>query len=193
MTEEVNGVTEVDGLDTPELVVPPPEQDAHRGRINGVEVENYDTGSSAIVISLQSIDAGFEEKMKIFPPKSFVEDVNVDPNTLDDVPAAGKKQSERQRYAQVVSNSDKNAELQRLRSIATGQGRRYSGPRPSTFAEYVAALNSVLLGCSVVFTRQPDTKAEGTFKNRLRVNGVYDESTIINDPKALKKYRKAWQ
>ena len=184
-----------DALDTAELPAPVREPDAHRGVINGVSVQTFDSGSTAIKIALVSQDdASVEENYMIFPPAAFVENIAVDPNSLSDVPPEGKKQSAKQRYAQVVANSDKSAELQQLRGLAYKAGRSLQGvSKPTNFEEFVELFNSLLSGVAVIFTRTPDNSSDDpAFRGRLKVNRIMDIETM-NKPKALKKYAKKWE
>lgn len=195
--EDVNTTATTDAdydvLSTPELVTPPAQPDAHRGVIIGVSTVEFESGTTGVKVSLQSQDAGFETDVTIFPPKEFVADITLDPTELSDEVPEGKKQSPKTRYASVVANSTKDAEFQRLKAIGKEAGRSLEGmPRPTNFEEYVGLFNALLSGVEVVFTRQPDVKAEDpAFRNRLKVSRIYDAS-IINKPKALAKYKKAW-
>jgi hypothetical protein len=182
-----------DVLSTPELTAPTEAADAHRGQIVGVTSKKFDTGSTGIELSLKSSDAGFDATYMFFPPTEFVDNIHVDPTTLSEVPNPGKKQSPQQRYAVVIANANKTAEIQALRIIAQEQGRTLSGAVPPTsFEDYVSLLNSLLSGVEVVFTRKPDESAEDPrYRGKLKVNRIYPPETA-NKPKALKAYKKSW-
>jgi hypothetical protein len=194
---EMSSVVDDDVLSTPELETPPAVPDAHRGVIDSVSETTFETGTTAIVIGLRSLDTGAEQEYKIFPPQEFVTDfaaVTANPASLSDAVPAGKKQSPKQRYAAVVANSDKDAELQRLRAIAAEAGRTTAGlAKPTTFAEFIGVLNTLLSNVEVIFTRTADEKNENpAYRKRLNVNRIHGPS-ILSSPKALKKYKKAWE
>lgn len=221
-TETINPnlVMSDDVLATPELEAAPKEADVHRGSITAVESQHFDSGATAIKVSLTSIDTGADDSLSIFVPKTFAENTGafLDPATaaqalasLPTVPPEGKKMSERDQYARAISCSgpknkdgspatDKetgevipgDAQVQTLIHIAKKQGRTLTGAtRPTNFEEYVGLLSSLLTGVEVVFSRTPD-KNEGPFKGRLRVNGIFGPETVSN-PKRFKKYVKRWE
>lgn len=174
-----------------ELTLPPPEPDAHRAAIVSVTSEVYETGTTSLNFALTSLDGGFAEEYKIFLPNAFVEDINVDPTTLSDVPVPGKKQSPRQRYAQVVHNSDNRSELDLLFAIAAEQGRNTDGmERPKTFEDFVNTVNTLFNGLEVIFLRNVEESEQ--YGDRLKVRKLVSP-TLAHNPKALKKYKKAWE
>lgn len=179
--------------DTPELIIPEPEPEAHRGKITGITVETYDTGTTGIIVSLKSTDTGLKESLKIFPPAEFVENIAVDPATLSTEPKPGKKQSPRERYGSVVRNHNKDAELQKLLALASEQGRTAAGARPTDFGEFVAMLDQLLTDVPVIFVRRPDAKAEGSYKNKLKVTRINSFTTIDDPKKYYKKVNRMWE
>lgn len=203
MDELLNQTVAGDILDTPELETPPAVPDAHEGEIVSVTSETYDSGSTSINVTVQSKNAGFQDTYKIFPPKEFVShyaEVVADPTSLSDVAPEGKKQSPRQRFAAVVANTTKDAEIQRLRNIATeelgpeGVAARMAGlSKPTSFTGFIETLNTLLTGVPCVFTRKADENSENAqYRNKLRVNRIYGTS-IMGSAKALKNYAKAWE
>ncbi len=188
-----------DVLDTPELETPPATPDAHRAVIDAVTLERADSGATAIRLALRSLDAGFETDYSIWLPKSFVDDVNLDPATLSEGefnPLTGKIEgNERQQYRINVANSTKDAELQRLRAIAYESGRTLppGSKKPANINEYVELLAHLLTGLEVIFIRRPDSKADDPrYRNRLRVKGIRSLADT-NKGKAFKGYVKAWE
>jgi hypothetical protein len=179
-----------DVLATPELETPTPDPDAHRGVIDAITLERFDSGSAAMKLHLTSLDAAFSTDYLIFLPKAFVDDIKVDPNTLP----AEEGNNQRSQYTINVANSTKDAELQNLRAIATEAGRSTEGmTAPTNIEEYVQLHNDLLAGVTVVFARKADVKAEDPkYRNRMRVKRIYAES-VQYKPKALKAYRKMWE
>lgn len=206
MTEEANNAVQIDDvLDTPQVEAPPREPDAHQGVVVSVERKDFDTGSVAIQVNLQSLNNGITDNLMIWPPKTFVENTGafLDPATAADTiaalstdpkPGKGKASSERARYSATISSTDGSADVQKLRTIAAGQGRTTAGKeRPTNFDEFVALLNELTSGMEVVFTRNPDNKADDPrFKGKLRVSGIYGPETA-SDPKRFKRAHKAWE
>lgn len=182
-----------DILATPELVTPPATPDAHRAVIQSVSLERFDNEkqSVAIKIVLQSLDnASVEETYSIFLPKMFAENIAVDPNTLPEE----EGNNQRFQYRIGISNTTKDATLQNLRALAYKAGRTTQGmAAPTNIEEYVEVHNALLSNLEVVFTRQPDTKAEDPrFRNRLRVNRIVG-TDVVGNAKQLKKYVKRWE
>jgi hypothetical protein len=179
-----------DILATPELETPPAEPDAHRGVIDAITFEKFDSGSSAMKLHLTSLDAAFSTDYLVFLPKAFVEDINVDPSTLP----AEEGNNQRSQYTINIANSTKDAELQNLRAIAFEAGRSTEGmTKPTNIEEYVQLHNDLLAGVNVIFTRRPDLKAEDPkFRNRLRVKRILSEQVQFK-AKSLKGYRKMWE
>lgn len=199
---ELESVTDTDAdlLDTPEIEMPIPPPDALRATIEAVTEQTFDTGSVGIVVSLKGIDValgGPSETYTIFPPVEFVENAaeffagTMTGADLSEVVPAGKKQSPRQRYGAVISNTDGDAEIQKLRTIAKNAGRKPTA-RPVDFTTFVETLNELLAGVEVVVTRRADEKNENpAFRRTLKIRGIFDIS-VVNDPKALKNYTKLW-
>lgn len=177
--------------DTPVLVVPPPVSEVHRATITGVNREDASTGSVGIKIMLTSTDTGLETDFTIWPPKVFVDDIAVDPTTLSDEPVPGKKQSPKERYGQVVRNSTKTAEIQKLLALAS-EADRHASQVPTEFDTFVALLDELLSGLPCVFTRTVEKNSDPAFSNRLKVKTIESISTVDN-PKKFKKYDKKWE
>ncbi len=180
-----------DVLSTPEITVPPAEPEAHRGEIVSVELNIAETGSQSFRINLRSIDTGKEDILDIWLPKMFAADISVDPETLPEETGNNQRMS----YRIGVSNSQKNAKIQGLRLLAAKLGRKYSGAKPTTIEEFVAAHNELLSGLEVCYTKAPERVKEGedqSFAGRLRVGAIMSQDEAFK-PKSLKKYRKMWE
>jgi hypothetical protein len=179
-----------DVLATPELETPTPDPDAHRGVIDAITLERFDSGSAAMKLHLTSLDAAFSTDYLIFLPKAFVEDIKVDPRTLPAV----EGNNQQSQYTINIANSTKDAELQNLRAIATEEGRSTEGfAAPTNIEEYVQLHNDLLAGVNVIFTRKADVKAEDPkYRNRMRVKRILPQS-VQYKAKSLKSYRKMWE
>jgi hypothetical protein len=210
-------VNEFAMFNTPTLKVTPRPADAHRGEILGITSENFekeDRVSTAIRIHLHSDDTQNDDEKMVFLPRFFVENVAGFVNgqlTIEDLPPGtpdperpGKlKGNQRAHFGMSVSNSDGNADIQTLISIAAKSGVKPSqlGVVPvETFEDYVGNLNKICTGLKVVFTRAPQKDEENPqFNNRLKVNRVYfigdiiDADTGATKPKILKRYVKQWE
>lgn len=189
-----NAWMEEDVLSTPELAVPPAQPDAHQGRILGVELVEFDSGSSGIKINLQSLDVpSLETNMMVFLPAMFVEDITVDPETLPDEKGNNQKFS----YQRGISNKKKDATLQVLRRIAHDDYDRTPASvgittKPTTVEEFVATLNTLLTDVELVFARRPEKNDDPAYDGQLRVKNFFSK-TVVGNPKYLKRYRKAWE
>jgi len=179
-----------DLLSTAELTPITKKPDAHRATIEGVRLETFASGATALIISVHSVDdAALETEKAIFLPEGFVKDINVDPASLP----AEEGNNQRSSYAIHVSASDKSATLQRLRKTAAKQGRRASR-RPANIQEFAEMHSEVLTGIMVVFTRKTNPKEEDPqFRNILKINGFHDPEEVIGNPKRLKGYVKKWE
>lgn len=179
---------------TSELPVPPAIPDAHQCVINGVTLETFESGATAIKIALASLNVPtLDTEMLIFLPKGFVEDIYVDAHTLPE--EEGNKQQTSYRIG--IANGDKNATLQQLRDIAYKAGRTpaaVGAVRARNLEEFVDNHNKLLTGVQAVFFRRADDgeNADPRFKNRLRVKGILPPDSAYN-PKQLKRYVKMWE
>lgn len=177
--------------DTPELEVPVPDPQAHRGTIEGVSRRDADTGTVGIQVDLKSIDTGLTDNLTIWLPKVFSDDIHVNPLDISDVPAPGKKQSPKERYGQVVHNKKNNAELDKLLAIAAEADRVPAGV-PADLDEYVAMLNELLTGVQVVFVRRVERNSDPQFADKLKVQRIESITTADNDKFYRKGFRKMW-
>lgn len=201
--DEVQQGADVFDIPEYELEVPPQKPDAHNAIITSIERVDFDSGTTGIKINLHSTDEDFDTDFTLFPPAEYVANPNLnpkDPEQLSNVVPVGKKQSPQQRYAAVVLNSNKTADLQKLREIARQQGREPNAEfvqgvlgkaRAETFDDVIAVHNALLQNATCVFTRRPDKNDDVRFNGRLRVSAIIPTAEAY-DPKALKKYRKAW-
>ena len=180
-----------DVLDTPALKLPPTPAEAHQGKIDGVTLDRFESGATAITFAVTSVNVPtVSDTIRLFLPAGFVEDIHVDPSTLP----TEEKNNQQQQYAIGVKNTDGTATLQEIRRIAYEQGRTTEGlEKPETIDDFVAALNHLVVGMDVVFTRRPNTKAEDPrFRNRLQGSSILNPN-VVNNPKMLKKYVKLWE
>ena len=188
MTDEA---VQLDVLATPELAVPPTPPQAHRGQIVGVTLETFDSGSTAMVFGLLSLDTGREDSYRLFVPRMFVEDIAVDPASLPEE----KGNNQRGQYRIGISNGDQTATLQQLRAIARAAGRTLPAEtaKPTNITEFVELHNQLLSGVEMVYTLAPEADAEPQFKHVLKVNGFRNPAEVIGNPKMLKRYAKMWE
>lgn len=196
--EAFDGAEGLDALfpDTPTVDSPIPPPDVHRGRINGVTLQVFDSGATAIKVALTSLDRGFDTEFPIFLPTLFANNIKVDPNTLptgEVNPLTGElKGDQHTQYARTVRNSKGTATLQVLANIGVKQGRKPTGT-PTDTASLTESLNTLLSGCEVVFTRSCDKNPQDPrYADVLRVRNVLDIGEM-NNPKRFKNYKKAWE
>lgn len=183
--------------DTPNVEKDKPKPDAHRGIVTSVELKRFDSGATALLVNVQSQDEGFDDNYAIFLPKSYVENIRVNPQTLSTetpVKEDGKLGlSERQKYARAVRNTDGTGELQVLAALAKKQERSASGPAPTNIEELAEWYNVLLSGMEIGFSRSVDKNPENpAFADRLRTRRVWDIAQVGND-KFHKKTRRAWE
>ena len=181
-------------LETPELKLPPEVADAHRVKITGVNAKTTDSGATAIVVDMESLETGSSLTRQIWLPEEFVDDIHVNPDSISDDVPEGKKQSPRQRYGATVQNSRGTAELQKLIAVAQREGRA-SKRSVSDFDDFVEFLSDMLTGIEAVATRRPQKSENAQYDGRLEVNRILSGS-IIFDPKAsktLRGYKKRWE
>lgn len=192
-------------LDTPEIKQPARPNDAHRGRIESVVLTDpNDNGNRAIHITLTSIDTGQTDETDIWLPKDFVEDINIDPETLstgEKDPVTGEviEPNQRGSYGMGIANSDKDATLQTLRILAAQVGRALppDAKNPTNIEEYVDLHGELLTGLELVYTRtRPSKKRQAEnpqFRNVLRISRFLPIEGTVGNPKVLRKYVKAWE
>ncbi len=191
-------------LDTPEIKQPARPNDAHRGRIESVVLTDpNDNGNRAIHITLTSLDTGQTDETDIWLPKDFVENINIDPETLptgEKDPVTGEviEANQRGSYGMGIANSDKDATLQTLRILAAkvGQALPPDAKNPTNIEEYVDLHGELLTGLELVYTRtRPSKKRQAEnpqFRNVLRINRFFPIEGTVGNPKVLRKYVKAW-
>jgi len=191
MFDEETVVTEgeVDFFDTGSVPVPPAEPDAHRGTIEGVTIETFESGSTAIRVGLRSIDIPtLDTYQRLFPPKMFVADIYVDKSTLP----AEEGNNQLFSYRTNIKNDDGTGAVQQLVELAKKAGRSPEGQglvRAKNFEQYVDNLNKLLIGLEVVFVRRPGKEQ---YKNRLEVKKVYGSDVIDTPGKKFKGVRCLW-
>jgi hypothetical protein len=180
--------------ETPELLIPPPEAEVHRGIIEGLEVFEAQTGSVGVKVNLKSIDAELEDSLTYWPPIEYVQNIFISPDEITTEVAEGKKQSPRQRYGAVVANSNKKAELQVLKALAADAGKTAAdlrGHQVTDFESLVVALDILLTGLPVVFVRDVEKNNDPAFADRLKIKRIASIKTADN-PKLYKKLKKMW-
>lgn len=160
--------------------LPAPERpsDAHRVSITAVtKFVSANTGSTAINVALQSTDTGTEMRKSIWLPLGYVENINVDPNTLPEGEEVlgedgrmHEKGNQRKQYARSIHNSKDSAELDKLLSYAKAAGKDFRGVgRPSDFDGVIEGLNTLLSGVEFIVTRVPQRNNP----EFLEVNAMY--------------------
>ena len=179
-------------LATPPLVRKKPKPQAHQGTVESVTTaESERTGTRWIEIALNSTNTGASYVLKVFPPKGFVENPNINPSDLpsglgvksDGTPS---KMSEQDQYAAHIANQEYedakdeelrakggNATIQNLLYIAAREGREAPTTPYTTFEEYVDTLHQFLSGIDVVFTLGMEKKKDDSdFGPKLEVKSV---------------------
>jgi hypothetical protein len=175
-------------LDTPVLKAEPERPEARIMKVTNAEVFRSKPPKDSIAIKFTFEDAVLPLTYFAFLPKPFVENIgnirNFDPETLQD--------GDKFLYRTHVSTSRGTATLQILTAAARAAGRTVNAPVIRSIEDYVDALNRFIAGVEVVVLRDPDNKNEDPqYQGRLRVTGIRP-TDVVNNPKALKKYRKSW-
>lgn len=175
-------------LDTPVLKAEPETPEARVMKVVSAEVFRSKPPKDSIAIKFTFEDAVLPLTYFAFLPKPFVENIrdirNFDPETLQD--------GDKFLYRTHVSTSRGTATLQILVAAARAAGRTVNAPAIRSIEDYVDALNRFIAGIEVVVLRDPDNKNEDPqYQGRLRVTGIRP-TDVMNNPKALKKYRKTW-
>ena len=180
-----------DGIETPELRIPAPPAQAHRGQVTGMELETFDSGATSMTFKLLSLENGREDQMRVFLPRDWVEDITIDPTTLPKEDGNNQFMS----YVRNVYNSDGTATFQVLRQIAGLSGRQVpeGTERPTTLDEFFAQMETIVPGITVVYTLATNKRAEPQFANRLEVKSIFNPDDVIGNPKKLKRYLKMWK
>ncbi len=206
-------------LPTPALNPPAPQPDAHLGTIEGVSAPMSDSGTVRLSFILSSDHTGTSDfEYTLFPPMDFVNNYSAvfealasDPDgskgllaeLLPEIPGGEKDASGKwlpgqapnlqlSKFLRTVANKNGDAILQRIQAIAKKQGRTMAAlgiARPQTWEAYVEALNRLLAGTRVVFTRFLQKSEQ--FGDRLRVGGLQDPE-VVDNPKLNKKYRRLY-
>jgi hypothetical protein len=199
------------GFGTPAGQLDPKAADAHRAKVVGVSAKTFDSGTTALQVTFESIDTGGSGRdftLSLFPPVEFFDPANWDANGfhaealsrespgLND--SGRPKQSPAQSYARNISNSKGNGEVQNLIMIAEKQGRTPAAlglSTPTTPDEYVAVLNAVLVDTETVIVRRPENNADPRFDGELKIKRVLEPESATN-PKTqgfFKEVRKQWE
>ncbi len=200
--EEVAVVAGAGLFPTPAIKMPVQKPDAHRATISGVTDSTGDSGYTSINIGLTSLADGETYRYTVFPPQAFVTDfaaaleAAADPDALEAIfskeIAEGAFQSEFDKFASTIGNAEGKATLQQIQGLAAEQGRDSTSlglELPSSFEEYISALNQVLTTTQVVFTRRPKKSANPAYDGRLQVNSIRNISTWDN-PRDLRGYER---
>lgn len=167
-----------------ELEAPVPQKDAHRGRVISFERLLASTGTTGIQINLQSTDTGQDGigfNNRVWLPRSFVENVDVDPTTLGEKEAFS--------YKLGIANSAGTATIQSIINVAKEEREVEETPFTS-IDELVEWLNSQVAGVELVFARRPEKNEDGI--SYLQVKNFYPVA-VAEDPRRLKGYRKHWE
>lgn len=176
-TQEKPKAAGVMGLPTVERKLP--NAQAHLGTIALVAAKSFDSGATAIVITVRSDHNGAEFDNNLWLPPAFAANPRVDPSTLSDTSeelsekTGRPKMSDRQKYASSINNDDGDAQLQIAAAIAASQGKESPADAQfETLDEFCALLHELLSGTSVCFTTRPEK--EGDFKGTQRFGKMYD-------------------
>lgn len=201
-------------FETDTVKVQPRPKDAHRGTILAITANKYDSGATMILVHLRSSDTSNDDELSIFVPPFFVDNCekffkqpgqakaefgieNLPAGEPDPMEPTKIKGNQRATFGMAIRNSDGNAAVQNLLSIAAKWGRN---PRelgivapPKSFDEYVGQLNTLMAEVNVVYTRLPQKNEDNPqFNGRLKVRGIFFPSDILDNEKSLKGYVKQW-
>ena len=198
MSEEMNDTETGEEIQDPfallgstPMEVEAPTPQAHRGTVEGLSLETFDSGATAIKFALKSVDTGADHEYTLFLPLDFVADIHLDPTDLPSEKGNNQKMS----YTIGISNSDQTATMQELRTFAAAQNRTLPEDveAPTNISEWSDLHAAIFTGIELVYLLRPDTKAdEPAFRNRLRVTG-FRSIDVVGNPKMLKKYRRMWE
>lgn len=201
---------------TPAPKKDPPQGQAHEARVTGVGSRKFDSGATAIEISLESTNTNRDFKYLMFLPKFFVENPQVNPADLsEDKPlktrqnADGEEeqyegQSDQQQYATRIRNTDGSGELEQLFAVAESQGRT-SGKDITfnTFDELVEVLSNTLPDTEFIMVLKADANPKDpAFADQLRVRkldnpietkGKLNGTATRDNPKRYMGLRKMWE
>lgn len=157
--------------------------EAHQGIIKGVEVFTAKAGWIGIKVNLQSIHNTRLYSVVYWPPIEYVNDIYVSPDELSCEIAPGEKLSPRYRYTAVISNRNKDADLQQLKAIASNAGKTAMDVKvPVTdFGSLVKAFDDLLVDVPVVFV------FDGLHVLRIR------DGETANNPKMYRKLKRMWR
>ncbi len=204
MTEETQATEEAvaqdhfapgDGIETPEIRVPIPDPQAHRGQITTMGLETFPSGTTSMFFNLLSAENGREDKFQVWLPRDWVEDITIggtnDPRNLPEE----DKNRQFSSYVRNIYNSSGTAVFQVLRQIAAKAGRALPDDteRPATLDEFYAQMEAIIPGIDVVYTLAAEKNAEPQYAHILKVRGVFDPEDVIGNPKKLKKFDKLWE
>lgn len=180
------------------------EADAHRASIKSVESSEFDSGAVSIDVVATSEETGSDLQYRIFVPRDFAANIDVDPSELPedegDKAAGIPPDKQRSQYLRAVQNKQGKAKIQILLALAKEQGITTSSlhiTKPTSFEEYVAALSALLQGINVIVLRNPDKRdPESEFYGQLRVTR-FESPSVLSDDKRLnglrKRYRLLWE
>lgn len=197
---EVVRAAELGILETPPLEKVLPDPEAHEGSVTAVTMREFDSGSVAMQIHLNSKNTGEQHVYDIWIPKGFAKNIHVNPNDLPKgtVDAEGREVGNQyKRYASIISNTEGNAELQGYRNLAVEQGfagRLAGQAAPTTFEEFVQLHNTLMAGMDVVFVLRPERNLENpSFDGRLKVKSIKSPNAAQNVKTLGKGVRLMWQ
>jgi len=202
--------------DTPTIKKEPPKGQVHETTVTGVDSRTFDSGATALVISLKSENTGRMFDHMLFLPTFFVENVKVNPETLSQEKpvktrenAEGEEeqyegQSDQQQYAVRIRNEAGTGDLETLFAVAVQQGRADGVDLNFTnFDELVTVLGKVLPGTEFLMTLGADKNPKDpAFADNLRVRRLINPietspklaGTFTKDnPKRFTNLRKMWE
>lgn len=200
---ESNAEPEVIGTDLISAPVLPQllqDADVHRASIKSVESSEFDSGAVSIDVTATSEETGADLQYRIFVPRDFAANIDVDPADLPedegDKAAGVPPDKQRSQYIRSIQNKQGKAKVQVLLALAKEQGRTVSAlhiTKPTSFDEYVSALNALLQGIDVLVLRNPDKRdPESDFYGQLRVTR-FESPSVLSDEKRLSALRKRYR
>lgn len=176
-------------LATPEIKLPPREPEVHQAVVLSVLSQDFESGSHALKIMLQSENNGEEKDLLFWIPDAAYENPYISSQEISKLPPKeGKKMTPKEQWGRAKQDIDG------LLRIALKQGREIptDKARPTNFVEYATLIDEVCSGISVVYRAGVEKNAEPQFRNILKVKGLYEPETASN-PKLFKGCIKKWE
>lgn len=160
---------------TPAPEMPLPSSKKHRGSVTSVRTYlSANKGTPGIEINVHSDSNGKDYTKTIWVIEAYRENPNLDPKTLEGLPAPeGKTQTPFERYGRTIQNSKGSGELQQLINAALEVGRTFG--RYTTFDELGEVLNAATNGIPVIFTDKPEETETGF---TVKLGSLYGANSV---------------